>query len=81
MSSHATAERRSHATPTPSIPPLRTHTGVRRDDEEGSLVTEYGLIAMVAATIAGIVIKWAQAGAVAELFNSLLSAARGLVNA
>lgn len=49
--------------------------------EDGSLVTEYGLLAVVAATIAGVAIRWAQAGPLVELFNALLSTARGLVGA
>lgn len=79
MSTTPTVESRAHAMPHPPLPPLGTHTVV--DDEDGSLVTEYGLLAVVAATIAGIVISWAQGGAVVQLFNALLSAARGLVNA
>lgn len=81
MSTTPTVESRPPAVPHPSLPPLRMHTVVRPEDEEGSLVTEYGLLAIVAATIAGIVISWAQGGAVVQLFNALLSAARGLVNA
>jgi Flp pilus assembly pilin Flp len=51
----------------------------RMTDEEGSLVTEYGLLAVVAATIAGVVIQWASGGAIVRLFNALLNAARDLV--
>jgi hypothetical protein len=36
-------------------------------DEEGSLVTEYGLLAMVAATVAAVVITWASGGALVTL--------------
>jgi hypothetical protein len=50
-------------------------------NEQGSLVTEYGLLAVVAATIAGVAIRWAQAGPLVEMFNALLSTARGLVGA
>ncbi|HSK23933.1 MAG TPA: hypothetical protein VK906_12185 [Egicoccus sp.] len=81
MSTTPTVERRTHAVPNPSTPPSRTRTVGRIDEEDGSLVTEYGLLAIVAATIAGIVISWAQGGAVVQLFNALLSAARGLVGA
>jgi hypothetical protein len=49
--------------------------------EDGSLVTEYGLLAVVAATIAGVVISWASNGALVTLFNALLRHARGLVGA
>ena len=53
----------------------------RRDDEDGSLVTEYGLLAVVAATVAGVVIQWASGGALVTLFNALLRHARELVGA
>lgn len=49
--------------------------------EDGSLVTEYGLLAVVAATIAGAVIAWASNGALTTLFNALLQQARSLVGA
>lgn len=78
MSTTPTVDARPHDPTRPARPhrPI-----VARNDEEGSLVTEYGLLAIVAATIAGIVISWAQGGAVVQLFNALLSTARGLVNA
>jgi hypothetical protein len=47
--------------------------------EDGSLITEYGLLAIVAATVAAAVISWASDGAMATLFNSLLQQARGIV--
>ena len=50
-------------------------------DEEGSLVTEYGLLAVVAATIVGVVIEWASNGAITQLFNAMLRAAREIVGA
>lgn len=53
----------------------------RSDDEAGSLVTEYGLLAVVAATVCGVVIQWASGGAIVRLFNGLLNAARDLVGA
>lgn len=52
-----------------------------RHDEEGSLVTEYGLLAVVAATVAGVIIQWASGGALVTLFNALLRQARALVGA
>jgi Flp pilus assembly pilin Flp len=57
----------------------RTHLPV--DDEDGSLVTEYGLLAVVAATVAGVLIQWATGGAVVNLFNALVDRARELVGA
>lgn len=50
-------------------------------DENGSLVTEYGLLAVVAATIAGVLIQWATGGAIVNLFNALVDRARELVGA
>ncbi len=52
-----------------------------QEEEEGSLVTEYGLLAVVAATIAGVLIQWATGGAVINLFNALVDRARELVGA
>lgn len=52
-----------------------------RGDEDGSLVTEYGLLAVVAATVAGVLIQWATGGAVVNLFNALVDRARELVGA
>ena len=53
----------------------------RVGSEDGSLVTEYGLLAVVAATLAGAVISWASNGALVTLFNALLRQARALVGA
>jgi hypothetical protein len=49
--------------------------------EDGSLVTEYGLLAVVGATLAGAVMAWASNGALVTLFNALLRQARSLVGA
>jgi hypothetical protein len=49
--------------------------------DDGSLVTEYGLLAVVAATLAGVLIQWATGGAVVNLFNALIDRARELVGA
>jgi Flp pilus assembly pilin Flp len=58
--------------------PVRT-SAVR--DEGGSLITEYGLLAVVAATVAGVLIQWATGGAIVNLFNVLVDRARELVGA
>lgn len=50
-----------------------------RHAEDGSMTTEYGLIVVVGATVASLVIKWASGGAVFELLGGVLSAAKGLV--
>jgi hypothetical protein len=47
--------------------------------EDGSLVAEYGLLAVVAATVAGVLISWASSGALATFFGQLLQHARSLV--
>ena len=56
-------------------------TSTRPAGEDGSLVTEYGLLAVVAATIAGVLIQWATGGALINLFNALVDRARELVGA
>ena len=63
----------------PHRPDNRSSTGPGAED--GSLVTEYGLLAVVAATIAGVLIQWATGGAVINLFNALVDRARELVGA
>ena len=68
----AAADRRGDPADRPSL---------RLVDEDGSLVTEYGLIAVVAATVAGVIIQWASGGALVTLFNALLRQARELVGA
>ncbi len=47
--------------------------------EEGSLVAEYGLLAVVAATIAGVLITWARGDVLTSFFTQLLNQARQLV--
>jgi len=61
----------------------RTIEGVadELDGEAASLVTEYGLLAVVAATVAGVLIQWATSGAIVNLFNALVDRARELVGA
>lgn len=77
-------------TPTPALeagPAPRMSPGVEASGgsspgpEEGSLVTEYGLLAIVAATVAAGVIQWASDGALTTLFNALLRQARDIVGA
>lgn len=56
-------------------------TATRRDHdhtEEGSLVSEYGLLALLGATITGVAISWAQGGAVATLLDGVLQQVRVL---
>ncbi|MEX2324930.1 MAG: hypothetical protein WD576_04205 [Nitriliruptoraceae bacterium] len=56
-------------------------TPTARSAEAGSLVTEYGLLVVVAATVAGVIVQWATGGAIVSLFNALLDQARSLVGA
>jgi hypothetical protein len=85
-----TAVGRVTATPTEhgrvTVPPadlgrVTTPPWADLGDEDGSLITEYGLLAIVAATVAAAVISWASDGAMASLFGSLLEQARGIVGA
>jgi hypothetical protein len=66
----------ARTSPIPSDP-----SGSVDPSDEGSLVTEYGLLAVVAATVAGVLIQWATGGAVVNLFNALVDRARELVGA
>lgn len=50
-------------------------------DEDGSLVTEYGLLAVLGATITGLAIKWASGGAIWSLFGAVLTKAKAIVGA
>ncbi|HEX9888258.1 MAG TPA: hypothetical protein VGA69_02175 [Nitriliruptorales bacterium] len=60
----------------PAPPRIRRLSG-----EEGSLVTEYGLLAVVGATVASLVVKWASGGAIFELFGALTKKVRVLIGA
>lgn len=61
-------------------PPLVAPSPRRRSDrgEDGSLVSEYGLLAVLGATIAGVAISWAQGGAIASLLDAILQRVHGL---
>ncbi|MEX0592855.1 MAG: hypothetical protein WD358_02195 [Nitriliruptoraceae bacterium] len=48
-------------------------------DEDGSVVTEYGLLAVVVATVAALLIQWVSGGALLGLFDDLLASARSIV--
>ena len=70
-----------HAGPSQQVPRTR-HAGQLRarsgQGEEGSLVSEYGLIAVLGATITGVAISWAKGGAIATLLNVILRQVRAL---
>jgi hypothetical protein len=68
--------------PLPLPPPTPDDTPASRTaGEEGSLLTEYGLLIVVAATIAGVLIQWAAGSQITGLFNALLRTARATVGA
>jgi len=48
-------------------------------DDDGSVVTEYGLLAVVVATVAALLIQWVSGGALLGLFDDLLASARAIV--
>jgi Flp pilus assembly pilin Flp len=60
--------------------PSSSH-GPLHADEDGSLVTEYGLIAIVGATVASIVLKWASNGSIWNLFDAVTVKVRALLGA
>lgn len=64
---------------------MNKHTAARTSlvpsGEEGSLVAEYGLIAIVGATIASLVVKWATGGAIWSLFDAVTDKVRVLLGA
>lgn len=56
-------------------------TARTRAAEDGSLVSEYGLIAVLGATITGVAISWAKGGAIATLLAAVLRQVRAVVGA
>ena len=85
MSTHTRTDTRTDTRPgtrTDTRSPLaRAVAASPLADEDGSLVTEYGLLAVVAATVAAAVIAWASDGALSTLFNALVRQARDVVGA
>lgn len=68
------------ARPRSGAPAARTRTSTTtHDDEAGSMTTEYGLIVVVGATIASLVIRWATGGAVFDLLDRIMAAAGRLL--
>lgn len=64
-----------------AVPPLGRVHEPEGQGEDGSLITEYGLLAVLGATIVGLAIKWAAGGAIWELLDAVLSKAKALVGA
>lgn len=69
------------AGPVPLQDGTPSQDAVRLQDEEGSLITEYFLLAIVAATIASLALKWAAGGAIWQLFAAVFGKVRILVGA
>lgn len=72
--------------PTAGTPPgrLPAQAGLARRivaGQAGSVVTEYGLIAVIGATIAGLAIQWASGGAIFDLFGAIMSRVQAVVGA
>ena len=57
--------------PVPTASPVPT-------DDDGSLVAEYGLLAVLGATITAVAIAWARGGAVATLLDGVLQHVRAV---
>lgn len=69
--------------PTPSITtPTRTPVPgavAARTGEDGSMVSEYGLVAVLGATVTALAISWAKGGAIASLLTAVLRQVQQLV--
>ena len=48
-------------------------------DDQGSVATEYGLLAVVAATIVAVVLEWATSGGITNLLELVLARVSDLV--
>lgn len=59
--------------------PRRDRTVVPIGRQEGSMTTEYGLLVVVGATLASLVVRWASGGAVFSLLDDVLSSAGRLL--
>ncbi|MBY5161786.1 hypothetical protein [Salsipaludibacter albus] len=51
----------------------------RASSEDGSVATEYGLLAVVAATIVSVLLEWATSGGISALLGSILDRVSDLV--
>lgn len=78
----AAPNRHLQAPPVPpaSVPPS-PEAPTLDSSEDGSLVAEYGLLAILGATITGLAIKWASGGAIFSLFGAVFDKVRALVGA
>lgn len=75
MAAHPCCGDRSRASSSTAIPgPADEHLGDVHtgDSESGSMATEYGLIAVVAAFICSLMIKWASGGGVFDILSTIV---------
>ncbi len=63
--------------------PTAQHQDMATTDgaEDGSMVSEYGLVAVLGATIAGLAISWARGGAITSLLSAVMRQLRAVVGA
>lgn len=52
---------------------------VRLSDDEGSIVTEYGLVAIIGATAASLLLAFLRGGALTQLFSGVMASVRSMV--
>lgn len=64
---------------TPTNSGTAASPGLTAADEDGSLVTEYGLLTVLGGTVVALAIKFVSNGALWELLGAVLAKARGLV--
>ncbi|HKJ57112.1 MAG TPA: hypothetical protein VJ978_14115 [Nitriliruptoraceae bacterium] len=65
--------------PTTRLTNLIDQLAERGHDEDGSVATEYGLLAVVAATIVAVVLEWATSGGITGLLQAVLARVSDLV--
>lgn len=63
----------------PSESPLREQSVFDLNDQDGSVATEYGLLAVVAATIVSVMLEWATSGGITSLMASIMARVASLV--
>jgi Flp pilus assembly pilin Flp len=60
-------------------PATTARSGAELADQEGSVATEYGLLAVVAATIVSVMLDWATSGGISSLLASVMARVSSLV--
>lgn len=61
--------------------PINRTITTEQHGEDGSLVSEYGLVAVLGATVAGLAISWARGGAIASLLTAVLQQVQSVIAA